>query len=133
LSLIGAIPGGYLSYRLVMAMVYHFRDMVGMMKVVVSLILVLSAAVTLIPIGILIFVKEEKDGKSADEETGADEVVEDVDAEEVAELPDGNAGEKSVVIEETQTRLEMSGDFDDFVEAEEEPEPKGKKKKKKRK
>jgi hypothetical protein len=116
-----------------MAMVYHFRDMVGMMKVVVSLILVLSAAVTLIPIGILIFVKEEKDGKSADEETGADEVVEDVDAEEVAELPDGNAGEKSVVIEETQTRLEMSGDFDDFVEAEEEPEPKGKKKKKKRK
>jgi len=130
LSLIGAVPGGYLSFKLVMAMLGHFRDMVGMMKVVVCLILLLSAFVTVIPIGILIFVKEEKKPKAKDEESAAGEVADD----EVEDIPatEDKAGRRSTVVEETATQVEMADLSDEFVEAEEEPEPKGKKGKKKK-
>jgi hypothetical protein len=128
LSLIGAIPGGYLSIRLVMAMVYHFRDMVGMMKVVVCLILLLSAVVTVIPIGVLIFIKEERKPKARDEESGAEEVADD-DVEELA-ATDDDAGRRSVVVEEMGTKVDMSDLSDDLVEAEEDPRPMGKKKRK---
>lgn len=132
LSLIGAIPGGFLSYRLVAAMLSHFRDMVGMMKLVVCLILLLGAIVTVMPLGILVFVKEEKPEQAKDEqdETAAD-VAEDVEAAE-APASDDDAEVESLEPEETATAVEDDGDFfEDFVEAEEEPEPKGKKKKKK--
>jgi hypothetical protein len=128
LSLIGAIPGGYLTFRLVMALVHHFRDMVGMMKVVVGLILLLSAVVTVIPIGILIFVREEKEKKLKDEPTEAD-------ADDVSETPATEAADGESAVLDQSTNVDATGDFDDFAEPDEEPEPepKGKKKKKKKK
>lgn len=132
MSLIAAIPGGYLLFRMLKA-IPHFGEMVGMMRIVYGLILVLTAVVTVIPVGILIFVKEDKQPKSRDEETEAEAV-----ADEVDDIPatEDHAGRQSVVMEETATKVEMSDEFfDDMAEAEEEPKSaaKGKKKKEKKK
>lgn len=133
LSLIGAVPGGYLLFRLIMA-IPHFREMVGMMRVVYCLILALSAVVAVIPIGILIFVKEEKAGPAKGEETETEAEAEEVAAEEVAEV--GDDAEVHADELDESTKVEAFDTFDEeFAETEEEPEPEpaGKKKKKKKK
>lgn len=81
LALIAAIPGGYLSYLLVMTMLDNFGRMPGMFKILSCAILACSALMTVMPVGIMIFVHdEEKDAESeADEAEAADE-VEEVDA-----------------------------------------------------
>jgi len=73
LALIVAVPGGFLCYLLVMAMLNDFPQMVVMMRVLACTMLAFSALATVLPVGILIFVKDEK------EEAGNDEDVEDVE------------------------------------------------------
>ena len=77
ISLIGAIPGGYLCFILVMAMKDYFAVMAGMMRVVVCGILGLSVVLTVIPVGILIFVKDETAESETDDDEEALEDAED--------------------------------------------------------
>ena len=148
MSLIGAVPGAVLTYLLVMApassdeafgpLVYHFSDMVGMMRMVVCLILVLSVLMTVMPVGILLFIKEEKPDKADEAEPDEDEPAETLDevgaedvgvvevgAVEVAEdVPtEDSMGRQTLEPGETATaQLEDSGEMiDDIYEADEDP------------
>lgn len=90
LALIAAIPGGYLSYLLVMTMLDNFGKMPGMFKILSCAILACSALMAVMPIGILIFVRDEetaKDDEAVDEIEDVED-VEDIDEVEAAETID---------------------------------------------
>lgn len=134
LSLIGAVPGAYLSYLLVMAMLGHFGDMAGMMRVLACGILALSALLAAMPVGIMIFVREPGTAKpTSDEDAEEVEEVGEVDdvepvAEAAGEIPDLEAAgvvdsEESVMIESTG-EVEEIEELDDIYEADEEPKKK---------
>ena len=153
ISLIGAIPGGYLSYLMVMAMIDHFSKMGGMMRTLTGLTLAASAVVAVMPLGIIVFAsnpksEEDEEGTDAlsdeeilDEETEPAEFMEedalDADEEEAEADHDapGTAGEdleQSVVMEsmgsadsEESVVLDTEGMFDDDIyDAEDEEESK---------
>jgi len=150
LSLIAAVPGGILGFLLLKAAILdgHFRDMAGLMKAVVVAVFGLSAVLTVIPLGILLFVRGEKEEAAEDEaELDEDEEeppeaeaeVEEAEAADVEEAVEGEtemdedeeptvrmdepteaqATEASVVIEPEE-------DSADIYEADEEPDEKPK-------
>ena len=95
LALIAAVPGGYLSYLLVMTMLDNFGKMPGMFKILSCAILACSALMTVMPIGIMIFVRDEE---TATDDEAVDEIedVEEVENVEVAETIDEEVEEAPV-------------------------------------
>ncbi|MFQ5731650.1 MAG: hypothetical protein ACE5KM_06830 [Planctomycetaceae bacterium] len=133
MSLIVAVPGAVLSYLLVAAMLNHFGDMAGMIQTLVCAILAISALMAFMPVGIVIFVKDDKAEKQkSDEDEDSEEAADDVEAAEeeeqtadeaAAELPDLEAAgvddaEESVMIEHSSEELEEVAE--DIYEADEE-------------
>lgn len=152
LSLIAAIPGAFLCYLLVAAMLSKFGLMTGMMRALVCLILAFGAVVAAMPIGIVLFgpkdeTEEEAEPAEAVEEgaeiepvhaaeTAAVEEMEEVEeAEEPFEAME-EAAEPAAALAEPQDDtsesvvLETDDLFDEFEEPEEEApqEQPGKKK-----
>lgn len=69
-SLIAAVPGAFMAYLLVMAFVNRFESMAGMFRIVSGLTLLVSAFLTVLPIGIIVFwPKTEEDEEPATEES----------------------------------------------------------------
>ncbi len=119
LSLIGAVPGGYLSYLLVMAMLNHFSRMPGIMRIIVCLILALSAFVTVIPVGEKEDAEETKSESAADEREEADDEHPEETGEASAEdLPDLESA--GVIASEESVMIEHDEELDDIYEAEDE-------------
>ena len=151
ISLIGAIPGGFLAYLMVMAMIDHFSKMGGMMRALTGLTLAASAGMAVMPLGIIVFASKPK-SEEDEEETGAlsdEEVIDEeaepadfkeedaLDADEkeadhVAPETGGEDLEQSVVMEsmgsadsEESVVLDTEGMFDDDIyDAEDEEESK---------
>ena len=88
-SLVAAIPGGYLTYLMVMTFLDRADQMSGTLMGLVGLTLAMSACVTLIPFGIAIFTP--KGEKVASAGTAQEEADVDVD-EDLDEDLDGEAG-----------------------------------------
>lgn len=102
MALIAAVPGGFLSYLLVMAMLNHFSLMAGMMKILVCAILALSATVTVLPVGILIFVKSPAEEAEEHADEAEPEEIEALEAGEVADEAQA-AFRRGDVVEVTET------------------------------
>lgn len=102
LALIAAIPGGFLSYMLVMTMLSNFRNMTGTFKFLVCAILACSALMAVMPIGIMIFVRdEEKERQKAEAAEDLDEVEDVQDEVEPVEEPVAVATRDEVEVSET--------------------------------
>lgn len=136
ISLIGAIPGGYLAYLMVMAMVNHFSEMVTMMRVLTGLTLAAAAVVAVMPIGILVFAskpKTEEEDEDEEESASLDEdAVEDADPDafqaeafddDDAEHEPPNAQLENADSEESVV-IETEGMFEDDIYEEDETPPK---------
>ena len=92
MSLVAAIPGGFLTYLLVMAFLNHAEAMSTTLLGVAGLTLLLSAVLTIMPIGALIFgpkgaSKKKKKGEDIDETDSTDE-DDDLVPDSAAELSD---------------------------------------------
>ncbi|MCH9652316.1 MAG: hypothetical protein K0U86_17190 [Planctomycetes bacterium] len=122
MSLVAAIPAGFLTYLLVMAFLNHAEAMSTTLLGVAGLTLLLSAVLTIIPIGALIFgpkgdskKKEKSKGKDLGEADSA-EADDDLVPDSAAELSD----EFGVDEYETEEEDELaSGDDLDFGESDE--------------
>ncbi|QDV51986.1 hypothetical protein [Gimesia fumaroli] len=120
MSLVAAIPGGLLTYLLVMAFLNHAEAMSTTLLGVAGLTLLLSGFLTILPVGALIFGPKgasKKKSKSKDEpELEADEEDEDdFVSDSAAELSDEFAEDE---FEEDDDML-ASGDDLDFGEVDE--------------
>lgn len=127
ISLIAAIPGGFLAYLLVMAFLNHAESMSTMLLAVAGTTLLMSAVLVLMPIGALIFgpkggaKKKGKDTAAADsfdeDEAGDDELVSDSAAELSGEFEDDELGDDFDETDdetfESAGDLEIGDDFDD--------------------
>lgn len=100
-SLIAAVPAGYLSYLMASVFVKRAEDLETPFQVWVGATLAISALVTVLPIGILIFGRKKAKAEDAEDEgsekaeaTGEegaalmDEAAEDVEAAEEEEGPE---------------------------------------------
>ncbi len=106
-SLVAAIPGGYLTYLMVMTFLNRADQMSGTLMGLAGLTLAMSACITLTPFGIAIFTpKGEKvaSAGSAQEEADVDEDL-DEDLDEEA----GGFGDDPIP---DDFEVEDSGDFD---------------------
>tara|TARA_R100001132_G_C3275139_1_gene97802 strand:- start:3307 stop:3810 length:504 start_codon:yes stop_codon:yes gene_type:complete len=129
ISLIAAIPGGFLAYLLVMAFLNHAESMSTMLLAVAGTTLLMSAVLVLMPIGALIFgpkggAKKKakgKDSEAADsfdeDEAGDEELVSDSAAELSGEFEDDELGDDFDETDddsfESAGDLEIGDDFDD--------------------
>lgn len=142
LSLVAAVPGGYLCFLLVMAMLSSFGKMSGMMRGMVCLILVFGAVVTATPLGIMIFgPKDESETAGKGRKGKSDDEPDSDDLEEVDEADDlsrpaaatGGQTSESVVMESVEMEsVEVESEEmvdDDLYMTDDEPEPVKKKKK----
>ena len=117
MSLVAAIPGGYLTYLLVMAFLNHAEAMSTPLLGVVGLTLLLSAVLTIMPVGALIFGPKgtaKKKGKGKQEVDSVEE-GEAVVPDSAADLSD------EFGVDEFETEEEddlASGDDLDFGETE---------------
>ncbi len=110
-SLVAAIPAGYLSYELVMTFVNRAENMVTMLHVLAGTTLAMGALLTLMPIGILLFgPKTEKPAKGEQEEAGAG-------AAEEEEIPEAELDEEEELIAEAELEDEEAVEADAVAEA----------------
>lgn len=151
-SLIGAIPGGYFAYMMVMAMLNYFKDMNGLMRIVTCTALAMSALMAVMPLGIVIFTakpKTDEDEDTAPKSKSQADDVDDIESSEVDEELDSfddidaepavNLGGTGDAESEESVVIDTEGMFDDDIyeaedeDLEEEVAPKKKKKDKKKK
>lgn len=150
ISLIGAIPGGFLAYMMVSTMFTYFKDMAGMMRVVACVTLAASALMTVMPLGIVIFTyrpkTDEDEGTATDADADDDEESaevepmevddelgssEDEDAEPVTPTAEAESEESVVIDTEGMFDDDIYDAGDEVDELEEEVEESPKKKKRK--
>jgi len=135
MSLVAAIPGGFLTYLLVMAFLNHAEAMSTTLLGVAGLTLLLSAALTIMPIGAFIFgpkgaSKKKEKGKdigktdSIDEDDNlvpdsaaelSDEIgVDEFDTEEGDELASGDELEVGEADDFSDSEISGETEDDDF-------------------
>ncbi|QDT80380.1 hypothetical protein Mal35_38510 [Gimesia maris] len=123
ISLVAAIPGGFLAYLLVMAFLNHAESMPTMLLAVAGTTLLMSGVLVLLPIGALIFgpkggaKKKGKDNVEEDsfdeDESGDEELVSDSAAELSGEFEEDEFDEADDDMFESAGDLEIGDDFDD--------------------
>ncbi len=103
-SLVAAVPAGFLSYLMVMVFLERTEKLETPLKVWAGVMLAVSAFVTVLPFGILIFSPKARDAKDAvDEESKKTDAMEaPVDAPEDEMFDEDEAGEH----EEEDTEFE---------------------------
>lgn len=119
MSLVAAIPGGFLTYLLVMAFLNHAEAMSTPLLGVAGLTLLLSGFLTILPIGALIFGPKGASKKKAKDEDQPEPAAEEEDeyvSDSAAELSDEFAEDE---FEEDDDEMEASGDDLDFGEVDE--------------
>lgn len=89
-SLVAAIPGGILAALMVMTIVSNFNEMPTLFTVLASLVLAVSAFVTVLPLGILIFGPRQPGEPREEKELAA---VEAAEADDLAAVEGLDAGE----------------------------------------
>ena len=102
-SLVAAIPAGFLAVLMALAFLRHAEHMKTTLLVLAGLTLAVSALVTVMPFGILIFGAKDKRGK---QEAGKDKTT-----------PDDDDGEEDTSDDDSADGLKSSGDEDDFAVA----------------
>lgn len=143
ISLIGAVPGGFFSYKMVAAMLDHFKDMNGLLRIISCLSLAVGALMAVMPIGIVIFTskpkseeEEQAEAKSAEVETAeeSDDIESSEIDDELGSLEDPDAEPVAAAESEESVVIDTEGMFDeDIYEADEELEEEAPAKKKKKK
>lgn len=92
-TLIAAIPGAWVSYQLVMALLSHSGDMATMPKVMVGLTLLLSGLSTLLPAGVGLFLRMPKAGGQRSGSGSEPDSVSDEPADSEVEVLAGESSE----------------------------------------
>ncbi|EDL59583.1 hypothetical protein [Gimesia maris] len=125
ISLVAAIPGGFLAYLLVMAFLNHAESMPTMLLAVAGTTLLMSGVLVLMPLGALIFGPKggaKKKGKGLEEAESFDEddeeLVSDSAAELSGEFEEDDFDEADDDMFESAGDLEVGDDFDEFDGAE---------------
>ena len=125
ISLVAAIPGGFLAYLLVMAFLNHAESMPTMLHAVAGTTLLMSGVLVLMPLGALIFGPKggaKKKGKDLEEAESFDEddeeLVSDSAAELSGEFEEDDFDEADGDMFESAGDLEVGDDFDEFDGAE---------------
>ena len=117
MSLVAAIPGGFLTYLLVMAFLNHAEAMSTSLLGVAGLTLLLSGFLTILPVGALIFGPKgasKKKEKTEDQSEPAAEEEDEYVSDSAAELSDEFAED-----EFEDDEMAASGDDLDFGEVDE--------------
>ncbi|QDT43875.1 hypothetical protein Pan241w_39790 [Gimesia alba] len=117
MSLVAAIPGGFLTYLLVMAFLNHAEAMSTPLLGVAGLTLLLSGFLTILPIGALIFGPKGASKKKAKDEDQPEPAAEEDEyaSDSAAELSDEFAEDEF----EDDDEMAASGDDLDFGEEDE--------------
>ncbi len=119
LSLVGAIPGGFLTFLLVEMFVKHAEKTTGMILTIAGITLVPSFALVLIPFAIVVFAAKDEKPEVVDEDVEEFEVEEDADEGEGFgdAIPDEFDGDESMESGEYLNAELTEDDLDAFDES----------------
>ncbi len=119
LSLVGAIPGGFLTVLLVMMFLNHADKAGGMFLTIAGITLIPSFALVLIPFAIVVFAAKDEKPEVVEEDVEEFEADEDVDEDEGFgdEVPDDFDGDESMESGEYLNAEVSEDDFDAFDES----------------